>query len=441
MDGRWRVGRCAVATSVLVLAFGAASGSAQAAPGNPRVPGGATTIFLEDFENVATPATAVFLNTYTGVGPLNMTYTAHPAWINGPACDGIIGSFNSNAGTTGCSATVYNTFIRPVAQAIGNVFGGGDDNQVLADVTATGAVPAPVNAATFQTATPVPLPSANRFITFSVDVGVTTCSAPADPLLRFFLVDGATDIPTTATDINPCTDPRGTLVSPGGAGGIRVGSFPTDTAILFGGSAVGVKLANAQTGGSGNDYSIDNVRILDATPQLDKAFVADVQTNQAARLVLTVTNTNELASKAGWSFTDSLPAGLQVSATPNTSVTCQDSGGTPTPPTPANPVNVTAAGGGTSIAVAGNLKAGDAYCEVGIDVAAVGGLPGTFTNDSANVTSRVGLDAPGSASVTFGPVVGIPLLSPVVAGGGALVAAVVGGVALVRRRRTGDAAS
>ena len=391
MKRRTRLIWAALATLPLVLLVLWVSLPAQGSPGVPQPP---VVVFTENFENTATPATAVFLNTYTGAPPQSMTYTAHAAWINGPLCNGLIGSFNSTQGATGCSASVYNTYIRPVARALGNAFGGGDDNQVMADVTA-GTTNAATPNATFQTVSAVPLPSANRFIAFSIDVGVTSCAAPADPLLRFFLVDGATQISVNTAAINPCTAPGGVVVA-GGNGGIRIGSFATDGAILFAGNAVGIKLTNDQTGGSGNDYSVDNIRLLDATPQLDKSFTdALVAVGDSTTLTFTITNTSELAAKPGWSFMDVLPAALTV-ANPALAATTCSSG------------IINAPAGGSSIQVTGSLLTGQTSCTASVRVTSA--QAGTYTNGPANITQIVGLDAPGSDDVEFIGTPGIALI-------------------------------
>lgn len=369
------------AALLLALSVSGMPAAAQGSPGTPQPP---VVVSIEEFENVSTPAVAVFLDDYTGPPPLSMTYTADPAWISGPACNGLIASFNSGPGTTGCPASKYDTFIRPVAQALGNEFGGGDDNQAMADATVTGFPAPPTPAPTLQTVSPVLLPSPNRFIAFSIDVGVTECTtAPANPLLRFFLVDGMTEISVNDAAINPCTAPGGTTVP----GGIRIGTFSTDGSILFAGSSIGVKLTNDQTSGKGNDYAVDNIRLLDATPQLDKAFATDfVEVGTPVALTFTITNTAELAAKEGWSFQDALPAGLSVADPTNAMTDCTNG-------------VVTAAPGGGTIAVSGDLETGQAFCTTSVDVTSAD--PVSYENGPDDVFDLVGLDPPGTTEVTF----------------------------------------
>jgi uncharacterized repeat protein (TIGR01451 family) len=357
--------------------------AASAAPGNPGVPGAPLTVFTEDFEHVDDPAKAQFLDTYTGAGPLAMTYTADPSWINASRCNGTIASYNSTANST-CSASVFNTYVRPIVRALGGGAGIGDDNQGMADVTAgSGSVADP--AATLQTSKPIPLPATNRYITFSVDTGVVSCASPDDPLLKWYLIDGPNTIPVTSTAVNPCTDPRGHSV-----GSVRVGTYPSDSSMLVTSNQIGLKLTNAQTGGSGNDYAVDNVRALDATPQLDKEFGPDTTPGTPATLTFTITNTRDLAAKNGWSFTDNLPSGLGVASPNGTSTTCPSGA-------------ITAVSGSSTIQVSGNLASGQASCTAKVKVVAPNS--GSYENCASNLSSVVGLDLPSCDTLNVGSLV------------------------------------
>lgn len=123
----------------------------------------------------------------------------------------------------------------------------------------------------FETVTPIPLPTSDRFLTFSVDAAETNCHAN-HALFEFYLVDGAAEHATFTRPIEPCVDPAGSVVSIPGLGTFVLGTFAADRAVLFSGSAVGIRMRNAQGSGAGNDAAFDNIRVLDATPQLDKAF-------------------------------------------------------------------------------------------------------------------------------------------------------------------------
>ncbi|UXI66362.1 DUF11 domain-containing protein [Tahibacter amnicola] len=88
---------------------------------------------------------------------------------------------------------------------------------------------------------------------------------------------------------------------------------------------------NAGNSNSGSDINIDNVIFTGCgpavKPTLSKAFSPNpIAVNAATTLTFTLTNTNTTAL-TGASFSDTLPAGLQVAATPVASTTC---GGSPT---------------------------------------------------------------------------------------------------------------
>ncbi len=367
------------------------SAPAAAAPGNPGVPGPPTVVFQEDFENVPNPAAAQLLADYTGAAPTSMTYTAHADWLNSAACNGVISAWNATATAGSCPSGIYNAFVRPIARGMGAVLGGDDDNQVMSDVTISGFSAAQTPAATLETETAISLPSANRYITFSIDAGAVTCGpTAAHPLLRFFLLNGGQTLPVSNNAINACTDPRGSTIPPGQTGaGVRVGSYASDGSLFFTGNSLGVKMTNDQTSGSGNDYAVDNLRVLDATPQLDKVFASPTPRGEPTTLTFTITNTSDLAAKEDWSFTDTLPAGLEVADPAGTTTNCTNG-------------SVAAVSGGDTIEVSGDLETNRAFCTVTVDVVAA--EPGDYENCAENVSDLVGLDPPGCSTLTVQPV-------------------------------------
>jgi uncharacterized repeat protein (TIGR01451 family) len=357
-----------------VLSVGALLGAAPAgaAPGTPEPP---VTVFTEDFENVPAANTALALDAYTGPGPLAETYTAAPAWLPpGATCNGIILSFNMTT-TAGDGCTFY-AAIEGLANTLGVLNGSAAPHDNHATSAYTSNNPG-VDAIEFETVTPIPLPAGtSRFITFSVNAAAINCFASA-PLYKFYLLDPAvpaSETPTFTSPINPC-------VLPGG-----VGSFPSNGSVLFSGGSLGIRLRNGNGSGGGNDAAFDDIKVLDATPQLDKEFTSPVAPNGSSRLTLTITNTTDLAGKPGWSFTDTLPTGLTVAPAPNLASTCAND-------------TVTAPAGGTSIDVTGDLLAGDASCNVQLDV--VASAPGTYTNGPGNIDPKAGVNLPPPATVVF----------------------------------------
>jgi len=285
--------------------------------------------------------------------------------------------------------------LRSLAFALGVLQGSADPttNRALSAYTDLGnntAVDPGPGFVQIQTANPITVPAnGRRYVTFSVDVAAVTCQF-SHPLLQFSLLSDGTAIPVPG-QIDACTDPRGRDVDvPNPAGGtttVHIGRYAAPGSIATRGTTLGVRMVNNQGSGLGNDAAIDNLQILDATPQLDKSFSPTVQVaGQSAQLTYTITNTAELASKLGWSFTDALPAGMTVAA-PGATTTC------------ANGV-VTAVAGATSVGVTGDLQTNQPFCTVTVNVTAAAGH---FVNGPGNVTPD-GVELPGTSAIDFQPV-------------------------------------
>ncbi|MGW7403250.1 chaplin [Streptomyces sp. NPDC054833] len=380
--------RAAASVSLVALALAGAPHVAQAraqgqvqvqVPGTPGVPQAPVTVFVEDFEKAGD--SPVFLEKYVGAPPLNETYTADPPWLDHGQCNGIILS-RAGADQPGCRWVSY---LKDMADALGQV--GGTNPPANHAVSAySDTVDPGVDRVEFRTEQQIPIPIAkpNRYITFAVDVAADNCRYE-NPLLKFYLTGSGPDIPTFTTPINPCTDPKAKPYS-GGMGGLMAGSYAGDRAVLFGGTELGIKMLNGQGHAFGNDHAFDNIRILDATPQLDKAFGPDtIDQGGISTLTMTVTNTSELAAKNDFGFTDSLPAGVTVASNASASTTCGNG-------------TVSAAAGGSSVALAGgDLAAGQKSCTVTVNVTA--GEVGTHVNRPDAITT-IGLDLPAAATLT-----------------------------------------
>jgi hypothetical protein len=202
----------------------------------------------------------------------------------------------------------------------------------------------------FETVNNIPFSASGRFITFSVDVAAINCLAHAHPLLQFSLLDEAGAATPVGAAIDACPSPvRYSVPAIGAApasGDVFAGTYTSNGAMLFSGRSIGVRMVNTTASGFGNDDAFDNIRILDVTPTLSKAFrPASLAVGSPSTLTFKITNTSELASKNGWSFTDRLRSGLVVASPTNASTTC--SGG-----------QVTATADGSTVAMTGNLDAG-----------------------------------------------------------------------------------
>ncbi|KOV87920.1 choice-of-anchor P family protein [Nocardia sp. NRRL S-836] len=369
--GRRALPTIIAALTALPLSFALTTAQpASAAPGVPQAP---VVVFAEDFEN-GQGATPVLLTAYTGAPPVAQTYTADPAWLT--ACNGWLAAAQQPAAPppgSGCSAGNWQA-VRNMAGILGQ-WAGGDPAGNHAVTAYTAADPG-AGKVQLRTQQPIPLPEPDRFLTFSVDAAEQNCFAN-HAKFEFYLLDGATAVPTFTTPIEPCANPS-TVIN-----GTAVGTYTSDRPVLFGGSSVGVQLLNAQGSGIGNDAAFDNVRVLDVTPQLDVGYSpSPVEVGQTATLVFTVTNTSELAVKDGWSFTANLPAGLTATAQPTTD--CTDA------------TTSTAAG---TVTATGALATGQVSCTITVTVTAA--HTGTYTTCATDVTARAGLNAPGCASIRF----------------------------------------
>ncbi|WP_261166925.1 DUF11 domain-containing protein [Microbacterium sp. Marseille-Q6965] len=379
------------AVSALVagmLAAGAVVGvaPASAAPGNPGVPSDPAVLFAEDFQ-LFSGTTPVGLADYVGQG--GQRYTADAAWLQN--CNGQIVTFNIPYTSQGnCAQAVSSANLRQLTYALGVHSGAANPNANAAVAAYTEGNPG-ANAIEFATVNPIPLASASgRFLTFSVDTAAKNCQV-SPPLYQFSFVSEAGAATPVGGQLNACTSGE-TVPAPQvgtvAATDVSVGTYTSNGSVLFNGQSLGIRMANANGSGAGNDAAFDNIRVLDVTPQLDKSFSpASVAPGQASTLTFTVTNTSELAAKNGWSFTDALPAGLEVADPAATATTC-----------PAG--TVTATPGATSITAGGNLTAGMESCTVTVNV--VGFTAGSFTNGPDNITP-VGLNEPGEATLTVVP--------------------------------------
>ncbi|MHA3685126.1 DUF7927 domain-containing protein [Leucobacter sp. HY1908] len=424
--GRLGVGALAVAIAGFGLTMTGLGGapSAEAVPGQPGVPSDPVVLYLEDFEE-GMGNTPVPLINYTGA--LGNSYTADAQYLSLYACNGAVISFNSSDvqecyDRPGSFGGLQNGpqqagELRRQAYALGQVAASSTpaDNHSLSEYTQysmpywtpqypQASIPHYADSVMFATNGQLPISAQNRFISFSADVVASACNGADQPAMQFFLRDG---------DGNELDANNGGVINPcGGGSGAKQyfppaansdssmvsefwgGNFSTSGSHLYTGTSIGIVMKNKTAGGNGNDTSVDNIRILDASPQLDKAFSPTrVPVGETSRLTLTVTNTSELAKKDGWAFTDTLPAGLVLAANPDLDTTCD--------------ATVSAPAGGSAITVTkGVLDAGEASCEINIDVTSESPRgaepsPKIYTNGAGNISGQIGINDPNDATVEF----------------------------------------
>lgn len=363
-------------TRRIPVVLGAALLTTLAAPlvspvlADPGVPQDPAVVFAEDFE-FGQGTTPQLVTDYTGPPPVSQQYGADPAWLIG--CNGWITSLqNPSVEPPGAGCGSFWTQAQQLSGALGQ-WAGGDPATNHGVIGYTSFNPGP-DKVQIETTRPIPLSGSSRFLTFSVDAAARGC-AGTHPQLKFYLIDGPTAIPTFTSPIDPCVNPGAVI------GGTSVGTYVSNNPALFSGSSVGIRMINGEGDSYGNDSAIDNLKILDVTPQLDKTFSAASATiNSPVTLTFTITNTSELAAKAGWSFTDNLPAGLVANPT-TASSTCD---------------GAIVAASATTIEVSGNLTTGQTSCTATVTVTAA--QAGTYTNC---ITAVVGLNLPVCSDVRF----------------------------------------
>lgn len=297
----------------------------------------------------------------------------------------------------------------------------------------------------FQTkpATPIQInlpagSSDGRFIAFSVDAANTQCltdgQAFRNPKMRFQYVHNGTtaDLPLGAgTYIDPCSTAGSTAFDvssnfPGSEIGSsrqtlwnnnkgwiasgKYGTFYSGSFFLQNSSPIGLILRNVSEASSegagignpngtqthvkgrynGNDGAIDNIRIVDVTPVLDKEFSPAVQSvGQTSTMTLTIYNRTDKGEKKGWEFTDTLPAGLEFV---NNTVT-----NTCASPTSAV-VNVA---NRTLTVTNGLLRNGDVSCTITAKVTSTSAVTYTNGKPNGNFSNVKGIDGPPNAEVAF----------------------------------------
>ncbi|HZU31819.1 MAG TPA: hypothetical protein VFB79_11930, partial [Candidatus Angelobacter sp.] len=142
-------------------------------------------------------------------------------------------------------------------------------------------------------------------------------------------------------------------------------------------------------GGTGNTASA-NLTVA-TPPSITKAFgAATIPLNGTTSLTFTIQNPNTSLALTGLAFTDNLPAGLVVAATPNLNNTC---GGT-----------ATATAGSSTVSLSAGTLASSASCTVSVNVT---GTTAGVKNNSVTITStEAGTGNTSNASITVtGPAV------------------------------------
>lgn len=373
----------------LVAAPVMAGTAAVAAPGTPGVPQPGIVLLDEGFQNVAGPNPIIKLDDYVGAD--GETYTADAQWLT--ACNGWITSTAQDSSATApptvtgeCNDQAGWNATQQLSHALG-VFGGLDPAQGGQNYSVSAYTQANPGAGLveFETVDNLVFLNPDRYVKFSVDIAALNCAIASAPTIQFSALDDEGTATPVGGVINGCSSTTSVAIPAFGvapAGAALVGTYGTDAALLVNGPSVGVRLVNTNGSGGGNDHAFDNVRIVDVTPQLDKAFApSTIAVGETSTVKFTITNTAELDAKNGWSYTDTLPGGLTVAGAATTD--CPSS-------------SVTAVKGSGSIVVSGNLTQGLASCVVSVPVTVASA--GSYDNGASNIAA-VGLDLPATATL------------------------------------------
>ena len=372
-------------------------------PGTPGTAQASTPVYSEDFSNQAA-SPAIALGAYTGSagtsGADSETYGATGGYRSSAnQCDGWI--LNSTtpieSSDSGCTTTAW-THLQGLADILGQAQGqsatAAASNQVLSEYTNDKSNNPGAGYELETNANTIPA-IAGHFYTVSGYFAEENCGAShAKENLSLVLNGTPTQV---GTNLDPCTAANAKSYSTT-IGGTQIGASVADlisNALQLpatGTPTLGVDVYDAQTSGDGNDGAFDLPQITDVTPQLDKAFSPTlIAPGGTSTLTYTITNTNELDAKDGWSFTDDLPS--NVTATGVNTTTCTNA-------------KISAASGGTIVSVTnGDLNAGQTSCTVSVGVTS--SVSGTYTNSAANFPTNgglVGLNPPGSTPLVVNEV-------------------------------------
>ncbi|MCM3778897.1 DUF7933 domain-containing protein [Microbacterium hydrocarbonoxydans] len=372
-NGRRRRARRASAGCLAVVVLLTASGALGAAPveaaaGQPGIPVDPVVVYSEDFENESADPQMITSYAHASVPG---SYTADAFWRRASACNGIVlsgaqtaTSYTDPSGSGTCGGSGFDA-LRYLPPAIGRQNGEGEGNHALSAFTAAAG---PANLIELETPD-IPVVT-GRWYTASLRFAAGSC-AVSSPVYSFFLVDPATGVQTSiGAPVTACTAPGSIVVD-----GVRHGTIQSPGALIWTGSdELRLRVRNGNGSSAGNDGAIDDIALVDATPQLDKEHIpaTGLRPGDPFTTRFTITNTSELAEKTGIRLTDDMPTGLAVGPTGVTTNTC---GGT-----------VAAAAGSDRIEVSeGVLAQGQASCV--IEVPTVATRTGVVVDGPDNIES------------------------------------------------------
>uniref|UniRef100_UPI0023F322BC DUF7933 domain-containing protein n=2 Tax=Desertimonas flava TaxID=2064846 RepID=UPI0023F322BC len=339
-------------------------------PGTPQPP---NVVWHEDFE-APQGTSPISVADYAGAdGTRYAASGADPA-----TCAGLVLGFGDAAPSDACDWSGFQTLTDALGQ-----WGGSAAPQTNHAVTSLGGI---------ATESVIPVVPGHVY-TIAVDTAFAGCSV-AQPKVELRV--GGTAV--SAAPIDLCAAPD--LV----AGDVVMRTAVGDAPVLMTDDSTSVSVGIVDAAGAIG--ALDNVRLIDVTPQLDTelevAEVVDIPEEQTesgataeadteadgavgttAELTFTVTNTLELAAKPAFSFTTNLPDGLVIADDPAVAGDCAGA-------------DVVAEPGSSTIELAGELQDGVASCEVTLAVASVDA--GAYALGADDLDDLVGVRPPAGAA-------------------------------------------
>src|SRR5262249_5139558 len=186
--------------------------------------------------------------------------------------------------------------------------------------------------------------------------------------------------PTAAANSTSISLSGGSIATPGNTCTLTVNVTGTQSGTVTNTTGA-VSSTNGGTGTTSNTATL----IVASPATVTKTFApTKIPLNGTSLLTINITNPNSNVTLNGLSFTDSLPAGVEVASTPNLSNTC---GGTPT-----------ATAGSSSVSLSGGTLASSASCAVSLNVQ--GTTQGAKTNSVTVSSTEGGASTPATATLT-----------------------------------------
>lgn len=265
----------------------------------------------------------------------------------------------------------------------------GDSGTATSALSVTGAA-APLFAKAFAPASVVQ--GAVSTLTFTIDNSAALVDATG--LAFTDIMPGGMVVAAAPNVANSCTS--GALTATAGSESITLAgasvpatsscTISVDITRAAAGSVTNVTGDLTSSLGSSGTASDELITTAAAAPAFAKAFAPDtIVQGEVSTLTFSIDNTTALVDATAVAFSDNMPAGMVVAATPNASSTCD--GGT-----------ITATAGSATITMADATVPAVADCMISVDVTLL--TAGSATNVTGDLTSSLGNSGTATAVLT-----------------------------------------